>query len=280
MIRARWLAPPAMIAAAALAGCTPKPATVAADGMTLESLSQMPDFSGWWRWDYLATGDTALSGLNLELKPEIAARVNDYVGTKIRAKLAESPKTGPVTAALAGTYTCRTPHFLGVNADPHHAFSQSDLEFLFTPRRVTILDENGLVRRIALGKQLPADVGESSAGTSAGHWEGPTLVVETSGFDSQWSVDAFGISRVGKGARSVERISLKGPDVLQIELTLTVPELLTKPFKKTYLYRRDSDHEFIEWSYCRPNDRSLDPVTQTDRFDATPPADLPPPPKD
>lgn len=264
-----------------VAGCAPKQSAVPADGMTWESMPLMPDFSGWWRWDYEATHDNPLSGLNIELKPEISARLDEYFAAKVAAALEADPNVNPLSAALAGGYDCRPPHFLGINADPHHAFSQSALEFLFTPGRVTIVDENGLIRRVALGQALPADVAESSAGTSVGHWEGRTLVVETTGFDSQWSpADFFGIAKVGKGAHSLERISLEAPDVLKIELELDAPELLAKPFEKTYLFKRAPGHEFVEWSACKPDDRSLDPVTQMDRFDTTPPADLPPPPSD
>jgi hypothetical protein len=89
--------------------------------------------------------------------------------------------------------------------------SEGSLEFLFTPGRVTFLDETGLARRVALNQPLPDEVAES---------------------------------------------------------------------KDTWYFRRDPHHDFAEFSTCRSRDRSIDPGTLENRFDATPPADLPPPPKD
>jgi hypothetical protein len=56
------------------------------------------------------------------------------------------------------------------------------------------------------------------------------------------------------------------------------PDALTGPSKTTLAFRRDRDHVFHEASHCAQDDRSIDPKTQRQRFDLTPPADLPPPP--
>lgn len=39
-----------------------------------------------------------------------------------------------------------------------------------------------------------------------------------------------------------------------------------------------TEHPLIEMSACDANDRSWNPATGTERFDVTPPMDLPPPP--
>lgn len=175
-----------------------------------------------------------------------------------------------LTTFLAQNY-CLPPHFIGSLA------SEGAVEFLPTPGRLTILDEMGLVRRIALDQPLPPEPLETNAGTSAGHWEGETLVVETTGFDSDQQLNG---EKIGRGVRSVERIRLKEPDVLQIELLLTVPDLFSAPYEHTFIFRRDPDHQFADASHCKSYDRSFDPVTRKDRFDLTPPPDLPPPPTD
>jgi len=46
----------------------------------------------------------------------------------------------------------------------------------------------------------------------------------------------------------------------------------------TLAFRRDREHVFHEASHCAHDDRSVDPETARERFDLTPPADLPPPP--
>jgi hypothetical protein len=45
------------------------------------------------------------------------------------------------------------------------------------------------------------------------------------------------------------------------------------------IYHRDRGHVFVDDLSCVEDDRSIDPVTGKQRFDLTPPADLPPPPR-
>jgi hypothetical protein len=249
------------------------PTADAGHGSSMEVLS---DFSGWWLWDFTATNDFAPVALPgpFPFKPEIAARVEQRMQelgamfVRAVASDASSEDGARLTAVLAQNY-CLPPRFIGAQA------SEGAMEFLFTPGRVTILDEVGLVRRIMLDQPLPAEPTESNAGTSVGHWEGQTLVVETTGFNGESQIN---LEKLGKGARSVERISLREPGVLEIALTLTAPEIFSEPYEHTYLFRRDADHQFVDASHCKSNDRSVDPVTRQDRFDLTPPPDLPPPP--
>jgi hypothetical protein len=58
-------------------------------------------------------------------------------------------------------------------------------EYLFTPGRVTMLFEDGEVRRIHTDGRTHLDLDElrqSYMGDSIAHWEGKTLVVDTIGF--------------------------------------------------------------------------------------------------
>jgi hypothetical protein len=266
-----------MLFALLASACGPEPA-IPADGSSGESTQRLPDLSGWWIWDYTATNDFAPVPLPgpLPLKPEIQARSDEALRelgalfVRATASDASYEEGARLTAVLAEAY-CLPPRFIGVQA------GEGSVEFLFTPGRVTILDESGLIRRVALNQPLPAETAESNAGTSVGHWEDQTLVVETTGFDSE---SRIGAEKIGRGARSVERISLKEPGVLQIALTLTVPDLFLAPYEHIYIFRRDPEHQFADASHCRSNDRSVDPVTRQDRFDLTPPPDLPPPPKE
>jgi hypothetical protein len=76
----------------------------------------------------------------------------------------------------------------------------------------------------------------------------------------------------------LERIRLNEQDQLVVETELTAPELLVAPLNYTIVYRRDPDYVYRDHDVCSLNDRSIDPVTGLERFDLTPPADLPPPP--
>ena len=58
----------------------------------------------------------------------------------------------------------------------------------------------------------------------------------------------------------------------------TAPAVLTEPLTARMQYRRAPDRVFTDFDTCVETDRSLDRTTGLDRFDKTPPADLPPPP--
>jgi hypothetical protein len=233
-------------------------------GMTYESIARLPDFSGWWHLDLDPNkpGDA----LNLVFnphealpKPEIAERVKDL------------PVLSDVPGDTRQGY-CEPYVFTGFNDG-----FESSVEFLFTPGRVTVTNEAGMVRRVFLNQPLPTDADESSAGSSVGHWEGNTLVVETAAVDRNGFL--MRAVQIGTGARIVERLSLRDKDTLEIARRVVAPDVLTGPSDTTLVYVRDTDHVFHEASHCAKDDRSVDHETGRQRFDLTPPADLPPPPR-
>jgi hypothetical protein len=57
------------------------------------------------------------------------------------------------------------------------------------------------------------------------------------------------------------------------------PDVYTSPFESTTLYRRDRTHARQSVKICSEHDRSVDEATGHERFDMTPPPDLPPPPQ-
>lgn len=133
-----------------------------------------------------------------------------------------------------------------------------------------------MVRRVMLGREMPAQVEESNAGTSVGRWEADTLVIETSGLNG--NAPLIGPIGIGSGARTIERIRLAGPDVLELQLEMTAPGLFSDTFRQTYTFRRDRNHEAHESIACAPDDRSFDYEQRRERLEVTPPEDLPPPP--
>jgi hypothetical protein len=150
-------------------------------------------------------------------------------------------------------------------------------EMLYTPGRATMAVESGLVRRIYFRDQPPPGALDvSRSGTSIGRWEGATLVVETTGLDPNAPLISGAV--LGAGARVMERLWLVDADTLRIQATLTAPALLTAPVTMRQDYRRAPDRVFTDFDTCVDGDRSFDRTTGQDRFDRTPPADLPPPP--
>jgi hypothetical protein len=84
-------------------------------------------------------------------------------------------------------------------------------------------------------KEAPAD---SWMGWSNGHWEGETLVIDTTGFNDLSWFDRAGNYHSDK-LHVVERITALSPDHLQYEATIEDPDVFTRPFKIAMpLYRR------------------------------------------
>lgn len=251
------------IGVAALTGA----AAPAADkpGMTYASLRDLPDFAGAWlpMTPMFVPEGVILpmsNALPKEVRPDVAARF-----AEAREKL--------MAGAPVDRGYCAPATFAG----RLRLYAGGSLEILFNPGRVTIAVESGLVRRIYLRDAPPPDaLDESRAGTSIAHWEGATLVVQTTGF-SREAEFVPGIA-IGRGASSVERISLRDPDTLEIESITTAPDILLAPLKATNLYRRAPNRLFTDFDTCVTGDRSFDNSSKTERFEATPPSDLPPPP--
>ncbi len=154
--------------------------------------------------------------------------------------------------------------------------SRRRVEFLFTPGRVTVTNERGLLRRIYTdGRAMPAVIDATNTGLSIGRWEGQTLVVETRGINP---LALYGGVPIGSHVRITERIFLKDPGTLQIDLVTEAPDVLTQPDRRTRLYTRVEKMMASDITFCTEYDRSIEPGTGKQRFDLTPPADLPPPP--
>jgi hypothetical protein len=227
----------------------------------------LPDWSGWW-YLQLEPHETPLRYFaNAPFRPEIDAKLKALGGPtrKLTADEHGTPK-------MAQCQPSRFNGFSGGFVD--------DIEFLFTPGRVTLLSESGLTRRIFLDPAALDDMEVTDNGLATGHWEGRTLVVETRAlnpnayFGPNWP----GNPTIGNGARVHERISLRDAETLEMVVRIEAPALFTQPFVTTFVYLRDRGHRFHEQSDCVDEDRSIDPVSGGQRFDLTPPSNLPPPP--
>ena len=62
-------------------------------------------------------------------------------------------------------------------------------------------------------------------GDSRGHWEGNTLVVETTNFN-----DKTRFQRAGQNMHLVERFTRTAPDTIMYEFTVDDPSAFTKPW--------------------------------------------------
>lgn len=108
----------------------------------------------------------------------------------------------------------------------------SVLQFVQAPGVLAIVCEKyHEVRIIPLGgPPLPERLVPTWVGTSAGRWEGDTLVVDTGGFRP-------GITNRGRGlvisgaTRIVERFTRPAPDAILYRIDVTDPDILTRPWR-------------------------------------------------
>jgi len=195
-------------------------------GTTFASIEKLPDWSGTWampdraRSEFLTSTAAAAPYL-----PRYAAR-------------AKAPKDN---AAL-----CLPTGMPGIMAVP------LGFEFLFTPGRVTILVEEGpTIRRIFTdGRSHRIDPDVTFAGDSIGHWEGNTLVIDTTAIKAK-SEYFRGVKTSGQ-AHVVERISRVDHDHMLVDTLVEDPGALASPWHYSFTYVR-SDTGFIESYYCDDN---------------------------
>ncbi len=239
---------------------------MAQDKPETKSWDELPDWSGWWD----ARGVRNTGGLGRVL--------GDLQVYQPEARQIIQADRVPGANLGGGSLYCLPTRFNGAS----NGGIVDHVEFLLRPDRLTITNENGLLRRIPIdGRVLPDNPELSNGGTSVGYWEGDTLVVETVGLhpDTTFPTASRPNSAViGKDVRVLERIRLNENDQLVVETELTAPEMLVRPISYTSTYRRNRDHTYRDHDVCSQNDRSIDPETGLQRFDLTPPADLPPPP--
>lgn len=236
-----------------------QPVATALPGATYESIAHLPDWSGWWLATIARTTADELRSEPAPFKPDVL----DAIDTA-RANDAPDPLRH-----------CRPWQFTGSSG----RFTEA-LEFLFTPGRVTLTNERGLIRRIYTDRPMLSDLEPTNTGTSIGHWEGETLVVETAGIDPRALYPSPGAGAVAIGENAVirERIFLRDDSTLQFDIVTVAPAIFTAPDRRTQLYTRLEKSMANEISFCSEFDRSVEPATGEQRFDLTPPPNLPPPP--
>jgi hypothetical protein len=121
--------------------------------------------------------------------------------------------------------------------------------------------------------QHPAPAVEAYLGNSIGWWEGNTLVIETTNIKSGDSATHDAYARNGsplnlaipatppfntiptsKQAKTVERLTMTGPNSLMHELTYSDPEVWTQPWTTRIEWIRDDGYEFFEYA-CHEGNR-------------------------
>jgi len=237
----------------------PKAAHKAPTAADWGALGKLPDFTGVWEIP-LGGGATrggagrgatpAAPGANRTgggrgpaaqplLTPEYAAKAKAEADARQAARAEDNQSAN-----------CLPPGMPGIMSQPY------PIEVLMTPGQVTIVVEAYTqVRHIYTdGRPMPEDPDPSFDGTSIGHWEGDTLVVETMGFEPVPRGINFPYSEKMK---IVERFKLDDPDTLDIETTIQDPLALTKPFPMgSRIFKRHRSWTISEY-VCEENNRNF-----------------------
>ena len=129
------------------------------------------------------------------------------------------------------------------------------VKFIQAPTEIIALYEvDNSYRQIYIdGRPLPQDPNPSWLGYSTGHWDGDTLVVETTGFNDRTWLDMSGHSH-GEKLHLTERYHRTDFGHMQVEMTFTDPEFYNKPFTIKFQHALVPDSDILE-AYCNENEK-------------------------
>jgi hypothetical protein len=127
--------------------------------------------------------------------------------------------------------------------------------FFFTKDAVFLMTDFDyfVVRRIDMTRREHGEPELTYYGDSLGRWDGKTLVVDTTGFLPQVQI-AEGFPGNSK-TRLVEKFRMTAPDRIELEITVTNPDLLQEPWVTTRVLTRHPDWSLHE-SYCIAHQQS------------------------
>jgi hypothetical protein len=234
----------------ARAAAPPKPIL---RGQSWDSLKSLPDWSGVWAPGRPPEAPTApgsaagqrpggfVFGAGAPLTPKYAA-IRDARMIAVRGD------KGSDAIPLSNSGLC-LPNGTPANMGPVAH------EYLYSPGRVTILLENSEIRRIWTDGRahVPDDLSNPSfSGDSIGHWEGDTLVVDTTNIFPE--AEFFIGMRVTEQTHVVERIT-RVADRLRIDTVVEDPEIFTKPWTYTRWYNHENGPP-IDYESCTEHDRA------------------------
>ena len=212
----------------------------------------------WWDWGDDLTEDRRTSLIVDPPDGRIPPRVD---GVDAEDEARRSAWRRPVRERVAFGSPARGPEdlglaercLLGFNAGPPVLPSayNNNIQIFQTPDHVVILNEMVHDARIVpLGNppHLRSDL-RQWRGDSRGHWDGDTLVVETTNFSDRTGSFYTVLRAYGSGEtlRLVERFTRVGPDRLRYAFTIDDPATFTRPFTAVIPMRR-TDAPLFEYA--------------------------------
>jgi hypothetical protein len=235
--------------------------TVNLDAPAPKTPDGKPDFSGIWQNAWFVNGRVVPLPVSPPNEPPAATFADVFANFK--GELPMQPWAAQLKAARKEQNSKENPdaHCLPMGLMQFHMHPQPR-KVLQTRDVIAILYEgNSGVRQIFIdGRPLPdADAQPWWYGYSTGHWEGDTLVIETTRFrDGGW-LDIYG-SPLTDQAKMTERWRRLNFGSIQIDITIDDPKAYTKPFSVRVHHRLaldgpQLDAELIEF-ICNENNKA------------------------
>ena len=225
-------------------------------GRSWQEIKRLPDLSGAWALDPPSFRQVVQVSGGPDNNPYMPPLTAKYAAMR-DANGAANGGQGPPGGVKTNAVHCLVSGMPGMMSQP---FS---FEFLYTPGRVTIINDGREVRRIYTdGRSHAKDADPTFEGDSIGHWEGNTLVVDTVGMVTQanlfvglWDTEQTHVK---------ERIHQINATTMEDDLTVSDPAIFTKPwsYKRTYAKNPFGMTEYV----CEQDNRDSNGVV-----DLTPP---------
>ena len=153
----------------------------------------------------------------------------------------------------------------GVPAGMFPAGYNNAYQIIQTPGQVVLVSEmihNVRVIPIDGSPHPPGNV-HMWDGDSRGHWEGNTLVVDTTNFNNKgWVATSAATGRVKgvpqtEATHVVERFTRTDADTLDYEVTITDPVMFSQPWKVTLPLSRDDNYRMYEYACHEGNEAPI-----------------------
>ncbi len=233
-----------VMAAAVMSGVVALAVTVAAQAPAYRAPrgpDGKPNLNGIWQaintanWDIEAHSAAPSAARELGASGAVPAGLGVVEGGPIPYRpesLAKKKENAANRLKLDPEIKCYLP---GV---PRAVYTPFPFQIIQSQKHIMIVHEYaGAVRTIYMDEhtEAPAD---SWMGWSNGHWEGETLVVDTTGFNDQSWFDRAGNFH-SDALHVVERFTARSADTLNYEATIEDPKVFTRPWKMSMpIYRR------------------------------------------
>ena len=205
------------------------PAPRAADGK--------PDLSGLWM---LNAGPGHIANITADLK---ADEIRPWADALFKQRLGDIGIDDPWTIQC-------------LPAGPRQILSGGNgpARIIQTPALLVILYEDLVYRQIFLdGRDLPKDPNPSWMGYSVGHWDGDTLVVESTGFNERSWLDMGGHPHT-ESLRTTERYRRTSFGHMDLQVTFDDPKAYARPWTISYGVNFAPDTEMLEF-VCAENEK-------------------------